>query len=375
MQRNLASNFFLLGVSLVCVELLAYGAGKFLTDHNLFYSPPDLSKYESYINGRHKTLGWPSYETLAKRTDSSGSRPCVAFPEIGNSCVALFGDSFTWSVPVDDEHAWGNVLAKLIGCRVSNYGYGAYGTDQAEIRFEETNDSASIVILNHFTGDIRRNVNQLRNLIQVSNEFGLKPRYDLINGRLQLLPLPALSRKDAQILVSQPEQIVNDEFFLPDGLAGIQKLKFPYSFSLIKLFNHEHIKATLQGESVWGPYYNPTHPSKGLQITEAIITRFVSIAKEREKTPVITMIPNASDIREFKATGRWVYQPLVDLLKHDGIEPFEFGPGLIKAFEGRNICDFMQDPCDGHFNEKGYAILAELMKDYLYEKQVLKNQK
>jgi hypothetical protein len=352
-------------------ELVSYGAGFFLKGQGIFFNPPALSNFQAYMTDRHPTLGWPTFEALAERTDSSGSRPCPAFPEVGSSCVALYGDSFTWSVPVDDEHAWGNVLARLINCRVANYGFGAFGTDQAELRFEETNDSAKIVILNHFTGDIRRNVNQFRNFLQPSEKFGLKPRYKLVDGELKLIPLPTLTPAEAKLLLTDPAKILHDEFFLPGGLSGVQVLKFPYTLSLVRAVNHEHFRAYIKGVGVWSPYYNLDHPSGALQLTTAIMHRFVEVAKAREKYPILTIIPNRSDMLEYRKAGTWPYKPLVDQLNIRGVETFEFGPGLLKAIGDQDICDFMQDPCNGHFNEKGYALLAELMANHLRHKQLI----
>jgi hypothetical protein len=93
--------------------------------------------------------------------DKIGSRYVPEFPDPDKyqACVSLYGDSFTWGDEVDDVHAWGNVLSKLLHCRVSNFGVGGYGTDQAYMRFHyNKNDKPKLVILGFYTENIQRNV-------------------------------------------------------------------------------------------------------------------------------------------------------------------------------------------------------------------------
>ena len=117
---------------------------------NLFYTPPKTTpeEYEHYLSVRDGVLGWPSPLTTIENLDSSGARVSPAFPAPGSECVSLYGDSFTFGSEVNDEQAWGNVLARNLGCRVANFGVGGYGTDQAVMRFtENTKDSSSIAVL------------------------------------------------------------------------------------------------------------------------------------------------------------------------------------------------------------------------------------
>ena len=79
---------------------------------------------------------------------STGARFSPAYPEPGNECVTLYGDSFTYGVGVREEYAWGNTLAERLRCRVGNFGVGGYGTDQALLRFmHNPNDPSSVAVL------------------------------------------------------------------------------------------------------------------------------------------------------------------------------------------------------------------------------------
>jgi hypothetical protein len=228
------------------------------------------------------------------------------------------------------------------------------------------NDEAPIVLLNHFTGDIRRNVTQLRNLTSDDDYFLLKPRFILSGGSLELVPLPSPTLEEAERIAEHPETTLPFEYFAPGGRTGIVKAHFPFIVSLVKAFGNEHLRARFSGLPVWEAYYHPEHPSKALQLTEAIMERFVAVAKQRGKRPVVTIIPNAHDIEFFHKTGRWTYAPLIDSLTKTGIETFDFGPQIVRKLENRNVCDVIEkSSCYGHFNAEGYRILAELADEYL----------
>jgi len=163
----------------------------------------------------------------AQLLDATGSRPIPAYPEPGAACVSLYGDSFTFSVGVDDTHAWSNLLSKQLNCRVANYGVFGFGLDQALLHFESNDsDEAPIVLLNLFAGDVRRHVNQLSNLISKVPTLSLKPRFVLEHGSLKLIPILAPSRDQAEVLAEYPELVLTHEYFLPGGNSGIRRLSF-----------------------------------------------------------------------------------------------------------------------------------------------------
>ena len=75
-------------------------------------------------------------------------------------------------VEVAAEDSYPNLLARELGCRVNNFGVGGYGTDQAFLRYRQlAEDSPRFVVLGHYSEDIVRNVNQLRDLNAVAAFF------------------------------------------------------------------------------------------------------------------------------------------------------------------------------------------------------------
>ena len=141
----------------------------------LIYSPAQITQpFAEYMAKRDPVLGWvkPVRDDL--------------FP--GEPCASVFGDSFTFSQEVSDAEAWPALLSGLLGCRVENYGVGGYGSDQAFLRFRQTPARGRVVMLNHLSENVLRNVNQFRNLIAPSHEWQLKPRF-LPGG--EFVPLPS----------------------------------------------------------------------------------------------------------------------------------------------------------------------------------------
>ena len=225
---------------------------------NLFYAPPKTTpeEYEHYLSVRDGVLGWPSPLTTIENLDSSGARVSPAFPAPGSECVSLYGDLFTFGSEVNDEQAWGNVLARELGCRVANFGVGGYGTDQAVMRFTaNTKDSSSITVLGIFADNLLRNVNQYRYFLTGGEKFGLKPRYVLHDNVLTISPLPKLSYSEFKKALANPQKSVwQHEFFLPDTNYGPTIWRFPYTWSFTKLLlskkfwnsRHRHRKACPQ---------------------------------------------------------------------------------------------------------------------------------
>lgn len=203
----------------VAVQVLRRGPATFL-----FYHPPTLSarEYDEYLAVRDPELGWPAPRDIGgRRHDRSGSRPVPAFPEPGAECLSLYGDSFTYSTEVTDADAWGNVLAEQLDCRVANFGVGAYGTDQALLRFERNrNDHAPVTILGFFVRDVLRNVTQYLQFDFTILPTAFKPRFVPDGDGLRLVPLPRVAPADLAVFAAHPERFLADETFLPGSRFG-----------------------------------------------------------------------------------------------------------------------------------------------------------
>jgi hypothetical protein len=356
-------------------EIASFLTINFLQTKGVFYNPSISDSFEDYLLKRDNVLGWPSpVEFGGSNYDSSGSRIVPSFPDKNGhqTCISLYGDSFTWGDEVEHEYAWGNVLSKLVGCRVANYGVSGYGSDQAYIRFTQNiNDDAPIVFLNHLSENILRNANQLRDLLYPEGGLGFKPRFVLNEeGALELLPLPTFDSTQYEDIILHPEQYFTNDYFIPGGLSGITSASFPYTISIINGLNNFHVRAELRDEPWYMEFYETGHPSQALETTLEILKAFQSDAIGQGKTPVITVIPTGLDLLYFLEHQAWPYDNLIDELSLRGISAFNFGTEILKSTKNADPC-LLFDNCSAHYNEKGYSILAKIAYELLMKRQLL----
>ncbi len=118
-------------VVLTVVELMAFGAGKFLSTFGVLYDPQDVAGYDAYLAERDSLLGWTAADFWPHEVDGNGSRISRRHAVEDSPCVSVFGDSFVWGDEVTVEESFPDRLSGLLECRVANYGVGGYGTDQA----------------------------------------------------------------------------------------------------------------------------------------------------------------------------------------------------------------------------------------------------
>jgi hypothetical protein len=367
-------------VILVSCELLAFLATLFLQHRSIIFCPLEITEpYEMYQKRFLPTLGWPSPDFFHQRPgfyDASGSRMIPAFPDPFRTPprLSLYGDSFTEAWGVSNEQAWSNDLSLLLHCRVSNFGVAGYGTDQAYLRFlQNTRDPAKVVVLGVFTENIKRNVNQLRNLISPVHICETKPRFILNDqGQLTLVPIPSLSASEYYNIQNNPGRYFHHEFFLPDGPSGLQMAKFPYLWGMIKAsrFILKNL-GNLDEISKYRYLYQPGHPSQALEVTTAIIKAFCDAAQKRGKRPVVMIIPTQEDMVYYQRHQKWSYQPLLDGLTASRLEYIDAGPVIAQQLNGADPNTLYDVKRSFHLNEEGNQLLAATLYDFLTSRNIL----
>lgn len=368
MSMRLKQAIFSLFVFVLTAEAGSFLVTKYLQHRGILYTPhEDITDYDDYLRRRHPVLGWTKLsDDDTVLADGSRNSPAVSDGDSQRPCVSLYGDSFVWADEVDDEHAWGNLLADRLGCRVANYGVRAYGTDQSYLRYLQHTPigAGHVVVLGHLTENVLRNLSQDFDLLYGFTKYGLKPRF-IINaaGRLELIPLPELSSAEFALLIRSPEKVLPHEYFVP------LHARFPYTFSLLRAFGSHRIQAKLRGEPPHAAFYRSGHPSRSLAITVGIMSAFVTEAKARADKPLVLVIPTLMDLRHFEETGIWVYAPLIAELERLEIPFLDAGPRILAALQGQDVQAFFAPR--SHLNEKGNELLARIVYEALLARRLL----
>lgn len=346
----------------VVLEFVSFVAAQVLLPTGLLVGEPDTGGYDEYLAERDPLLGWPSPGIFGSAGfDESGSRIVPAFADVGeDSCVALYGDSFTWGDEVEAEHAYGNVLAGLLNCRVANYGVGGYGTDQAVLRYTEViQDDAPLVVIGHFSDNITRNVNQLRDFI-AGGRLGFKPRFVIGDEGPQPVALPTLTEDEYREVASRSAELLPHEYFRPGtwGAAGI--MAFPYTKAIAHVAMHQRVLAALRGiRPTYAPFYDPQHPSQALPLTVQILQHAARTAAAREQRLLVLLIPDLHDLEARRAGRPSSYAPLRAELDAAGLGYIDAADYFLASHGARDFCELFVRCGGSHFNPDGYRYLAE----------------
>lgn len=290
-------------------------------------------------------------EYFAHRDPALGWRP--AFNSPAAPCVSAYGDSFTAG---SGEASYPAELARILGCDVANYGVGGYGSDQAVMLADAQRrsgvDRSALAIVGHVSENILRNVNQYRNLLYPGQELFFKPRYVLEGNHLVVIPPPIQQPSDFQRLHDHPEQVLT-----ADAFVSRPRRRFPYALSLLRwLVADFHVRATLQGIPRHQPFYASSHPSGAFSVTTALLIGFARQSGNR----LVVLIPVGDDFFAAKRDGAWPDLPLALALQAARVPVVHAGPLMLKKLGDADPCALFS-PCNGHYNARGYRLLAEVI--------------
>ena len=342
------------------VEGMAAITGGVLAKRGVLYEPMGLADYPNYLAMRDPVLGWPA--PGGRDRDETGARLA---PDRGKpNCGEVYGDSFSFGGNVDATETFAYLLSERLGCRVANFAVGGYGSDQALMRYRMRRDSeARFVVLAHLTENIMRNVNQYRALLYPSALNGFKPRFVLdADGRLKTVPIPNIASERYDEFVREPEAFLDYEYFRPGGPSGLRTRGFPHSLALLGAFGHFHVRAELRDEIWYEGFYEPRHPSGGLQLTTAILREFERDAEARGQVAVPLILTTELDLAKRRDGSPWPQQPLWAALEREGVRFLDIGDGLLAKMKGRPAAEFFEG---AHPTAEGHRLIAELLGEHL----------
>ena len=308
----------------------------------------------------------------AKISTADGSRRSPGFDSNEPACVSLYGDSFTWADDVQDDQAWGHLLAQRLSCRVANYGLPGAGIDQALLRYENnTADKAEINVLAFFSEDIVRHVT--RNIGWIYPQFPnalpvTKPRFSIDDDdSLILIPIKNPDYDIYPKYILNPGSYVSKDFLIPGGPSGLATSRFPYTRRMLETFLNYKIVAKIKGKPWYGDFYEATHPSQALQISAKIVQRFVDLSSQRNSLSLVVFLPSILDFIYYRKYDRWVYKPLVSEIEQQSIKVVNVAELFLNKKAVHDICDLYatqsgQGECGGHYSVEGNQLLADIME-------------
>ncbi len=368
-------------LSIVLVGFVAEG-GSFLVvrvlstnpqTRSLVYQPPSIppAQYADYLRRRDPVLGWPPPDEIGGASyDETGARRTPAFPQPGRECITTYGDSFTYASDVGDADAWANVLSRLLNCRVGNFGVGGYGTDQAYLRFERNpSDRAPVTLLGIYPDDAIRNLTRDAYLAFGLYPASFKPRFDRVQGKLVLLPMPTIPSDRLADYFVHPERFLADDRLLPGTPFGPVRAAFPYTAALLRIALGPRIRNWVLGRPSWMSLYTPGDASGGLEAMEGIVGKFAALCHQRDKRCAVLLFPTPKSYAYFEKTGRSALADLSQRLDRLGMPHLDLAAAISRDLAGRPYCDLVDRPgnCAGHYNARGNELVAKLVRRFLSE--------
>lgn len=234
------------------------------------------ANFKDYKAERNDFTGWPT-KKFEKQLSIDGSRESPANNTLNKkeACFSIYGDSYAFDSEVDNDQAWPNQLAKIMNCRVHNFGIPGFGIDQAYLRFEEKNPKSLDAILTFVEGDYRRARTRMYSL---QNGEGIvigltKPMFELSKKNKIILKNNPINSYDEYLSLSNKshfKKIFSNDFFMPDqDLWSMSYLNFPYSLEIvllsIKLFKRQISYST------YLPYYSSYGFFKSINLNQFMI--------------------------------------------------------------------------------------------------------
>lgn len=373
-KKNKVQNYLLLIFFLIFIsEIVSFFFIKFfLVNYGIVYNHNNVDKnYENYLKSRHQILGWDNStgQVTEKLIDNYGARRDYSANARLKPCIDVYGDSFTYGY-YKAKKAWPSLLSGLVNCRVRNFGVGGFGSDQAYIKFQINKNHSNIVFLNHLSENIIRNVNQYRNFIYPSERYKFKPRYILEDNKLKLISLPKIPKEKISDYLINPQNYLKHEYFIPNGPSGIQYWNFPYTVRILNSFKHWHIKQKIKNnDTKYSEFYNENHSSNGLNLTFEIMSDFYKSSKSKGLIPIVTVFPTCKDLKFFEKNNKFPYENLINMFKRENYKFIDFGGKFVNKSNG-NFNKYFQE-CSGHYNEKGEALVAQIIFEYLKDNKLL----
>jgi hypothetical protein len=282
--------------------------------------------------------------------------------------VSAFGDSFTFGSDVANDDTWESQLEEQDArFEVLNFGTGAYGLDQAYLKYLQDGVPfhSDIVIIGFMSENIYRNLNVFRPFYSslYKTELFTKPRFSVENGNLILFKNPLTSKADYVRFVTNDETVLKeigskDYYYQIGYLAGA--MDYLPSVRLLKIATRS-LKERLNPVVTREGSYAVT--SEAFRLTTRLLEAFYCAALQHESLPVIVIYPDLGDLNRHRDHQSKRYEPLLEHLHMNGFRYLDQLDALV-AYDPHVPEDQLTVDW-GHFSRLGNKIVASYLQDYL----------
>jgi hypothetical protein len=104
-----------------------------------------------------------------------------------------------------------------------------------------------------------------------------------------------------------------------------------------------------------------------IKLTAAYVAQFRDYVLRDGRTPFVVIIPNCYELEYYNRHHIWVDQTLLDALAQHNISAINFGTETLGLTSGSDLSSLYRAGGE-HLNERGYALLAEIVQRHLAPK-------
>jgi len=327
---------------------------------------------ETYI-AFDPTLGWTIAPTAVGqsqkgtyRSNGSGlraSREYTQAPPESGPRLAAFGDSFTHCDDVENDECWTAQLESSVpGLEVLNFGVSGYSPDQAWLRYQRDGRAYQpcAVLIGYMIENVNRVVNRFRPFYQPDTGIMLgKPRYQVQNGQLTLLPVPAQQVTDYADPAWVERSLGPNDFWYYPGLFAGSLFDISHSVRLARTELYQRKFDALRADNDEardiGWAYAPG--SEGLDVAARVLIGFARQVQADGPTPVVLIFGRKSDVIAMRHGEKKVYDPLLQRLDEANVTAIDLTDRLYQASRDGGVDRLI----DKHYRPRGNQVVADTL--------------
>jgi hypothetical protein len=269
----------------------------------------------------------------------------------------------TWESHLEDRNPKLEVL---------NFGVGGYGTDQALLRYEHEGVlfHPHIAMLGFRPENIGRVVTVFRPFYYPRTGLIMsKPRFEIRDGKLVLLPNPIPSREAYGALLTDTARVLNVlgqhdyhynrsyHYWWGDRITTVKVMRMLAHHAALEWKDSDRIE--------FDGRFNPD--SEAFKILIEVFLRFRDVALKSGSRPIVLILPDKVDVDTYRARESKIYEPLLSALKDHAIEYID----LMDAFAKYGKDQPSTALFSGHYSPLGTNILARYIDDYLIDHRLV----